>query len=174
MNANTFAYANRPRAARLRRRIGVALTLLAVLFLLMDAIMKLLALPEVLTTTGQLGFPDTAQFARDLGAVLFVCTLLYAWPRTAFLGAILLTGYLGGAIAAHIRVGSPLFTHVLFGAYVALFVWGGLYLRDERLGRLLNPATPTTPADRGGQRVEILRPGPTSGRSGYSLWCRYW
>jgi hypothetical protein len=133
MNANTFGLAMRPKTARLRRRIGIALTSLAVLFLLMDAVMKLLALPVVLSSTGQLGFPGTEQFARDLGAVLLVCTLLYAWPRTAVLGAILLTGYLGGAIAAHVRIGSPVFTHVLFGAYVALFVWGGLFLRDERV-----------------------------------------
>ncbi len=133
MNANTFGLAMRPKTARLRRRIGIAFTSLAVLFLLMDAVMKLLALPVVLSSTGQLGFPGTEQFARDLGAVLLVCTLLYAWPRTAVLGAILLTGYLGGAIAAHVRIGSPVFTHVLFGAYVALFVWGGLFLRDERV-----------------------------------------
>ncbi len=99
--------------------------------------MKLLALPAVLATMAQLGFPGTGQFARDLGAVLLVCTLLYAWPRTAALGAILLTGYLGGAIAAHVRIGDPIFTHVLFGVYVALFVWGGLVLRDERVRGLI-------------------------------------
>ncbi len=136
MNANSFALATRPRAARTRRRIGVALTALAVLFLLMDAVMKLLALPAVLSTTAQLGYPGSGQFARNLGAVLMVCTLLYAWPRTTVLGAILLTGYLGGAIAAHVRIDDPLFTHVLFGAYVALFVWGGLFLRDERVRAL--------------------------------------
>ena len=140
MNANTFAFTTRPRTARYRRRIGIALSLFAVLFLLMDAVMKLLALPVVLSSTGELGYPGTGQFARNLGAVLMVCTLLYAWPRTAVLGAILLTGYLGGAIAAHVRIGSPLFTHVLFGAYVALFVWGGLFLRDERVrGLFLQP-----------------------------------
>jgi DoxX-like family len=133
MNANTFAYAMRPKATRFRRRIGVALTSLAVLFLLMDAVMKLLALPAVLSSTAQLGYPASEQFARNLGAVLLLCTVLYAWPRTAVLGAILLTGYLGGAIASHLRIGSPIFTHVLFGAYVALFVWGGLFLRDERV-----------------------------------------
>ena len=133
MNANTFGLAMRPKTTRLRRRIGIALTSLAVLFLLMDAVMKLLALPVVLSSTAQLGYPGTEQFARDLGAVLLVCTLLYAWPRTAVLGAVLLTGYLGGAIASHVRIGSPVFTHVLFGAYVALFVWGGLFLRDERV-----------------------------------------
>ncbi|HTV80452.1 MAG TPA: DoxX family protein [Steroidobacteraceae bacterium] len=114
-------------------RAGLVLTVLAVLFLLMDAIMKLLALPDVLTTTALLGFPGTPAFARSLGAVLLVCTLLYAWPRTAVLGAILLTGYLGGAIASHVRIASPLFSHTLFGLYLALCVWGGLFLRDRRL-----------------------------------------
>jgi hypothetical protein len=111
----------------------LVLTVLAVLFLLMDAVMKLLALPNVLTTTAMLGYPGTSNFARALGVVLLICTLLYAWPRTAALGAILLTGYLGGAVATHVRVGSPLFSHILFGLYVALFVWGGLFLRDHRV-----------------------------------------
>jgi hypothetical protein len=133
VNANTFAYATRPRTAKLRRRVGIALSSLAVLFLLVDAVMRLLALPAVLSSNAQLGYPGTEQFARDLGAVLLVCTLLYAWPRTAVLGAIVLTGYLGGAIATHVRIGSPLLSHVLFGLYVALFVWGGLVLRDERV-----------------------------------------
>ena len=119
-----------------RRRIGLALSAIALLFLLLDAVMKLLALPQVLSTTEQLGYPGTVEFARLLGMVLLVCTALYAWPRTAGLGAVLLTGYLGGAIATHVRVGSPLFTHILFGVYVALFVWGGLYLRDERVRAL--------------------------------------
>jgi DoxX-like family len=133
MNANTFGHATRSRTGQYHVRIGLALTSIAVLFLLMDAVMKILALPAVLSSTAQLGYPGTEQFARSLGAVLLVCTLLYAWPRTASLGAILLTGYLGGAIAAHVRIGSPIFSHVLFGVYIALFVWGGLFLRDERV-----------------------------------------
>ncbi len=137
MNANTFVNVSRPPGVKYRRRIGLALSLIAILFLLMDAGMKLLAMSDVLTTTAQLGYPGTAQFARNLGAVLLVCTLLYAWPRTSFIGAVLLTGYLGGAIASHVRIGSPLFTHILFGVYVALFVWGGLYLRDERVHELV-------------------------------------
>jgi hypothetical protein len=71
--------------------------------------------------------------------VLLVCTLLYMWPRTAPLGAILLTAYLGGAIASHVRIGSPLFSHILFGVYVALFIWGGLYLRDYRIRAIFSP-----------------------------------
>ena len=66
-----------------------------------------------------------------------VCTLLYATPRTAILGAILMTGYLGGAIATHLRVGSPVFTHILFGLYLGLLMWAGLYLRDARLRPML-------------------------------------
>jgi hypothetical protein len=122
---------------RLYRGVGLALTSIAVLFLLMDTAIKLLAVPDVLSTTAQLGYPGTKAFAQFLGVLLLVCTLLYVWPRTAFLGAVLLTGYLGGAIASHVRIGSPLFSHVLFGVYVGLFVWGGLWLRDERLRALL-------------------------------------
>jgi hypothetical protein len=72
-----------------------------------------------------------------LGAITVVCTLLYAVPPTSFVGAILLTGYLGGAIASHVRIADPLFTHVLFGFYLGLMVWGGLWLRDPRLRQLL-------------------------------------
>ena len=118
------------------RRIGVVLSTLAVLFLAMDATMKLLAMPVVLEATAQLGFPGSPEFARGLGALLLACTVLYAWPRTAVIGAILLTGYLGGAIATHVRVSNPLLSHTLFGAYVALFVWGGLFLRDARVRAL--------------------------------------
>jgi hypothetical protein len=114
---------------------GYALSGLVTLFLLMDATMKLLQLPIVAETGLALGWP--AETAFPLGVILLICTLLYAWPRTAILGAILLTGYLGGAIASHIRIGNPLFSHVLFGVYLALFLWGGLWLRDTRLRALL-------------------------------------
>ncbi len=117
---------------KLRFRIGWALSGLAILFLLMDATMKLLALPVVLEAGAQLGLGG-ADMARGLGALLLVCTVLYALPRTAVLGAILLTGFLGGAIATHLRMGSPLFSHLLFGVYVGVIVWAGLYLRDVRL-----------------------------------------
>jgi hypothetical protein len=75
--------------------------------------------------------------ARELGAILLVCTLLYAAPQTAVLGAVLLTGYLGGAVAAKLRIGDPIFTDVLFAVYVGVFVWGGIYLRDARLREIL-------------------------------------
>lgn len=115
--------------------VGWALSGLAILFLAMDAAMKLLALPVVVKSGEALGFPG-AETARTLGLVLAVCTALYAFPRTSVLGAILLTGYLGGAIAAHVRIGSPLFSHVLFGVYVAIVVWAGIYLRDAQLPAL--------------------------------------
>ena len=118
------------------RRVGYALSAVPVLFLLMDSVMKLLALPIVLETTAQLGYPGTPAFALTLGIVLLVCTALYIYPRTSVLGAVLLTAYLGGAVATHVRVGSPLLTHTLFGVYLGVFVWGGLFLRNERLRAL--------------------------------------
>ena len=116
-------------------RIAWVISGLAIAFLLMDATMKLLALPVVLEASAPLGFPG-ADMARDLGILLLICTVLYAVPRTAVFGAILLTGYLGGAVATHVRVESPLFTHTLFGVYIGVMLWGGLYLRDIRLRAL--------------------------------------
>jgi hypothetical protein len=116
--------------------MGWAVSGLVIAFMLMDATMKLLALPIVVESGAQLGFAG-ADTARELGVILLGCTLLYAVPRTAMFGAILLTGYLGGAVATHVRVGSPLFSHVLFGVYVGVLMWGGLYLRDARLRRLM-------------------------------------
>ena len=109
---------------------------LVIAFMVMDATMKLLALPVVLESGAPLGFVGVGM-ARGLGIVLLFCTILYAVPQTAVLGAILLTGYLGGTVATHIRVGNPLFTHVLFGVYLGVLLWGGLYLRDQRLRALI-------------------------------------
>jgi hypothetical protein len=99
--------------------------------------MKLLALPVVLDAGAALGLVG-ARMARALGTILMVCTILYAAPRTAVLGAILLTGFLGGAVATHLRAGDPLFSHVLFGVYLGVVVWAGIYLRDVNL-RMLVP-----------------------------------
>jgi hypothetical protein len=115
------------------RRVGYGLSALVVLFLLMDVAMKLLALPIVLTSSAQLGYPGTPAMAHTLGLLLLVCTALYLYPRTAVLGAVLVTAFLGGTVATHLRVGNPLFTHTLFGVYLALFLWGGLWLRDAGL-----------------------------------------
>lgn len=114
---------------------GRVLSGLAIAFLLVDGAMKLVPLDVVVETTERLGIPGS--LARTLGVLTLVSTILYAIPRTAVLGAILLTGYLGGAMAIHLRVGSPVFTHLLFGLYLGLMVWGGLYLRDGRLRALI-------------------------------------
>jgi DoxX-like family len=117
------------------RRTGYALSGLVIAFMLMDATLKLTGLPIVAETTAQLGWPVSSPIL--LAIVLLSCTALYAFPRTSVLGAVLLTGYLGGAIATHARVGSPLFTHMLFGGYLGVLLWAGLYLRDARLRALL-------------------------------------
>jgi len=113
------------------RRTGVGLSALVTLFFLVDATGKLLAVEPVLKATQDLGWPATA--VRPLGVLLLVGTLLYAVPRTATVGAIYLTAFLGGAVATHYRVGSPLASHVLFGVYVALVMWAGLVLRHPAL-----------------------------------------
>jgi hypothetical protein len=95
----------------------------------------LIPLDIVVEATGQLGYP--VSIARTLGILTLVCTILYTIPQTSVLGAILLTGYLGGAIASHLRIDSPLFSHVLFGVYLGLMIWGGLYLRDGLLRALI-------------------------------------
>jgi len=118
-----------------RRRLwaGRVISALPVLFLLIDGIMKLVKPPVVVEATVKLGYAETV--IVGLGILLLVCTIIYLIPRTAVLGAILLTGYLGGAIATHVRVGDPLFT-IIFPVILGTMIWGGLYLRDERLRSL--------------------------------------
>jgi len=124
-----------------RRRVGIVLSSLALLFFLLDAAGKLLQIEPVMKGTIELGWPVSA--VVPLGVLLLVGALLHALRRTAVLGAIYLTGFLGGAIATHYRIGSPLFSHVLFGAYVAAIMWGGLVLRYPPLLRvILAPARP--------------------------------
>ena len=114
---------------------GRIMSALPTLFLFVDGVGKLVKPAPVVQGTVQLGYPESVLVG--LGIVLLSCTVLYVIPRTAILGAILLTGYLGGAIATHVRVGSPLFSHILFPVYLAVLLWGGLYLRDERLRALI-------------------------------------
>jgi hypothetical protein len=114
---------------------GHALSALAVLFLLFDSLGKLFQVEAVVAGSTALGYPAGTVF--PLGVVLLLCVVVYVLPATSVLGAVLLTGYLGGAIATHVRVGNPLFSHVLFPVYVALVLWGGLYLREDRLRALL-------------------------------------
>ena len=116
---------------------GRILSSLAILFLIFDGMIKLPPLEIVTATMKELGYPTTDSFARFLGIVTLACTALYAWPRTELLGAVLLTGLFGGAIATHLRIGSPLFSHTLFGIYVGVMVWGGLWLRDERVRQVM-------------------------------------
>jgi hypothetical protein len=116
---------------------GRILSGLAIAFMIFDGGIKLVPLPIVTETMGQIGWPATAEMARVLGVLGLTSTILYAFPRTALIGAILLTGYLGGAIASQVRIGAPLFSHVLFGVYLGLLVWGGLVLRSRSLRALL-------------------------------------
>jgi hypothetical protein len=117
------------------RRAGWIMAAIAVLFLLFDAVTKLMVVRPVVDAMAQLGYPVAR--ARTIGAVLLVCLALYLMPRTTILGAILLTGFLGGAVATQVRIGNPLVTHVLFPVYVAVLLWGGLYLREDRLRALV-------------------------------------
>ena len=116
--------------------IGWTMSGLVIAFLLLDAGMKLAAVQPVLEAGAQIGFPGAAM-ARKLGVLLLVCTLLYAFPRSSVLGAILVTAYLGGAVATHVRLGNPLFSHVLFGVYVGVLMWAGLAIREPRLRELV-------------------------------------
>ena len=119
------------------RWTGRVLSGVVILFLLFDGAIKLIPLPVVNETMDKMGWGASDNLARSLGLITIVCTLLYAVPPTSILGAILLTGYLGGAIASHVRIDSPLFTHTLFGLYLGLILWGGLWLRDGALRSLL-------------------------------------
>ncbi|HEV2560403.1 MAG TPA: DoxX family protein [Microvirga sp.] len=128
-------------AAPLSRRAalwtGRAMSGLVVAFFLIDGGIKLVPLQPVIDTMADLGWPTDAGTLRLLGVVMLVATALYAHPRTALLGAIVMTGYLGGAMATHARIGSPAFTHLLFGLYVGIAAWAGLWLREPRLRALL-------------------------------------
>ena len=119
---------------------GRVLSGLVILFLLFDAGLKLVA-PEVAIKYSPpgLGWPLDVGTMYMLGILLLIPTLLYIWPRTAVIGAILITGYLGGAIATHLRIDSPLFSHTLFGVYLGVMLWAGLGLRSPALRLLVTP-----------------------------------
>jgi hypothetical protein len=116
---------------------GWLISALVIVFLLFDGAIKLVPMSVVTSTMEQLGYSSSVSLARGLGVLTICCAVLYAIPQTSLLGAILLTGLLGGAIATHLRVGSPIFSHLFFGIYLGLLAWGGLYLRDRRLRRIL-------------------------------------
>ena len=110
----------------------------AALFLLVDGGMKLFKPPVVVESTLQLGYPESA--IVGIGVILLSCTILYLIARTSILGAVLLTGYLGGAVATHVRVRGPWF-NIVFPVVFGCLVWGGLYLRDRRLQIVLTKET---------------------------------
>ena len=115
--------------------IGHALSGLVILFLLFDSVIKFVNPAPVADAFAHVGWPSNLAVA--LGGILLLCTLMYAIPRTSILGALLLTGYLGGAVATHLRVGDPMFSHVLFPIYIGIALWTGLFVRDERVRTLL-------------------------------------
>jgi DoxX-like family len=117
------------------QRIGWAMSGLMILFLLFDSAGKIMLEQHVVAATKAIGYPVDS--IRTLGVICLACTILYAIPRTAILGAILLTAYLGGAVASKVRIEDPLFSSVLFGVYFGVLIWGGLYLRNRRLRRLV-------------------------------------
>jgi len=131
----TASTRQQPAPSSTRLYAGRALSAVATLFLAFDAALKVAQVPAVIKGSAELGFAPAT--IVPLGIVLLTCVLLYAVPATSILGAILLTGYLGGAIATHVRMGNPLFSHTLFPLYVAAFIWGGLLLRDRRVKALL-------------------------------------
>ena len=119
--------------SKMQRRIGWGLSALTILFMLFDAAGKLALEAHVVEATTQIGYPVSS--IRPIGVIALICTILYAIPRTAILGAVLLTGFCGGAVASKVRIEAPLFSSVLFGVYFGLIAWGGLYLRDDALRR---------------------------------------
>lgn len=136
MNASPLA-ASAPATSAAMLWTGRVLSGLTIAFLFFDGGIKLAPIAPVTETMQQLGWPTSAEMARGLGVMTLTIALLYAFPRTAVLGAILLTGLLGGALATHLRVGSPVFSHLLFGLYLGVIAWGGLWLRDARLRALI-------------------------------------
>ena len=129
------ALERRPRVTPRARRIGIVVTALPVLFLLVDAMVKVVGAAAASEATAQLGWSEP--LLLPLGVLELMCLSLYLLPQTAVLGAILWTGYLGGAVATHVRVGNPMFSHALFPVYVGALLWLGLWLRDARLRALL-------------------------------------
>ncbi len=117
-------------------RVGLALSVLATLFLLADGVSQLLAAPPVIGAAADIGWPTTPGVWQGIGAALVVSTLLYAIPRTAVLGAVLIAGYLGGAISAHVRIGQGAVPPILVALAIAGLVWGGRWLRDARVRAL--------------------------------------
>jgi len=118
-----------------RTRTGRIVLALPVLFLAVDAVVKLLRIGPVLDSFNELGYPQNLALA--IGLIEAICLLVLLIPRTSILGAVLLTGYLGGAVATHLRIGNPLASHILFPVYIGILVWAGMALIDSRIVRLV-------------------------------------
>ena len=134
-NTHSVTETTAPAVRRAATRTGYVLTALLTLFLLFDSVTKLSQLPMVVEATQQMGFPVSS--VPVIGGVLLACLVLYLVPRTAVLGAVLLTGYLGGAVCAQMRIEAPLFSHTLFPVYVGIVVWVALYPRSAALRALV-------------------------------------
>ena len=115
---------------------GRGLSGIALLFMLFDSINKVIKNPYVVKASAELGYPEAV--IPEIGIILLICLILYAIPRTSIIGAILLTGFLGGAVATNLRIENPLFSHTLFPVYMGVLVWGGLYLRSARVRSLFS------------------------------------
>ena len=137
MTIFTESAASRDGISEPARWTGRVLSGLVIAFLLLDGAIKLVPWPIVTETMDKMGYGSSETLARSLGIITIVCTLLYSVPPTSILGAILLTGYLGGAMASHVRIDSPLFSHTLFGFYLGVMVWGGLWLRNPAIRNLI-------------------------------------
>ena len=135
MVASTFAVSSPAPLSKAWVWTGRILSGFIVAFLLFDAVIKLMRIQPVIDTFAQLGYPD--KFAVTIGVIELVIVALYALPRTSVFGALFLTALLGGAVATHVRVESPLFSHTLFGVYMGLIAWAGVYLREPRLRALV-------------------------------------
>ena len=115
---------------------GRVLLAVPVLFLVFDSVIKLMRIAPVLDSFNELGYPESLSLA--IGILETVCLIVLLVPRTSILGAILMTGYLGGAVATHVRVGNPLVSHVLFPVYVAILIWAAVLVREDRLRGLVS------------------------------------
>ncbi|GAA3409183.1 DoxX family protein [Paenibacillus hodogayensis] len=121
--------------SRGRRWTAWILSGLVIVFMLFDSITKLFKAGPVVEGTLSLGYAE--HHVAVIGVLGLISILLYAFPRTSVLGALLLTAYWGGAIATHVRLDSPLFSHILFSVYLGILAWGGLWLRDETVRNLI-------------------------------------
>ncbi len=133
---STIAVSSLPvRKAGKKILIGKIMSGIAILFLMFDSITKLLKTPQVVEGTVKLGYPISE--IPVIGLILLILTIFYIIPRTSIFAAILITGYLGGAVASGLRIMSPLFSNTLFPIYFAVILWGGLYLRDDLIKQFI-------------------------------------